>query len=441
MNEPAVNSTASARREKGVRSSFRERYEKLLNLAESLREHRDQIVRAAVHDIQFTVKDVAAEVDISIDRLRMFAEAKSILEEREPLGGEGSFVSLMLSYNGSTWLNTAITSIYMVENRVNVKFSSKGSTLSALTESIYKPIFGDDVRFSRERGKDFLERALKDPNVSSIVVFGSDDTVLPYEQAVRLSGKKLIFEGPGQDPFIVFADADLQLAMNDLVASKFYYSGQTCVAPKRIFIHRSVYEEFLERFRERVRTLVVGAPEDARTDISPVASSLAVNRIREQLRDAVKNGARIIEGGEIVGNLIYPTIVRDATDAMLGMREEVFGPVAFTSPFDTKEEVVARAKNHKYGLRAALFGGKEAEEAAKELVGEPYCHPVPEYTFGKFGTIALNQTRSESWRGALVTKPIGGYGRSGWTWETLDGTWRMKQGPKLLSVETSVPAH
>jgi succinate-semialdehyde dehydrogenase/glutarate-semialdehyde dehydrogenase len=343
----------------------------------------------------------------------------------------------MLSYNGSTWLNTAITSIYMVGNRVDVKFSSKGSSLSALTESIYKPIFGDAIHFSREKGKDFLERALKAPDVSSIVVFGSDENVLPYEEAVRRSGKKLVFEGPGQDPFIVFEDADLDMAMKDLVASKFYYSGQTCVAPKRIFIHRSVYDEFLQEFQARVRALVVGAPEDVRTDVSPVASTLAVNRIREQLRDAVKRGAKIIQGGDIDGNLIQPTIVRDATDVMLGMQQEVFGPVAFTSPFETKDEVVARAKNNRYGLRAALFGGKEAKEAADELVGESYCHPVPGYTFGKFGTIALNQPRSSSWRGALVTKAVGGYGYSGWIWETVDGSFAIKQGPKLLSIETS----
>ena len=418
-------------------SAFSVRYGKLLQLAENLRKHRDEIVAAAVHDIQFTVKDIAGEVDVSVDRLKMFAEAQPVLEGRHPLGGDGSSVALMLSYNGSTWLNTAITSIYMVGNRVDVKFSSKGSSLSALTESIYKPIFGDAIHFSREKGKDFLERALKAPDVSSIVVFGSDENVLPYEEAVRRSGKKLVFEGPGQDPFIVFEDADLDMAMKDLVASKFYYSGQTCVAPKRIFIHRSVYDEFLQEFQARVRALVVGAPEDVRTDVSPVASTLAVNRIREQLRDAVKRGAKIIQGGDIDGNLIQPTIVRDATDVMLGMQQEVFGPVAFTSPFETKDEVVARAKNNRYGLRAALFGGKEAKEAADELVGESYCHPVPGYTFGKFGTIALNQPRSQSWRGALVTKAVGGYGYSGWIWETVDGSFAIKQGPKLLSIETS----
>jgi betaine-aldehyde dehydrogenase len=430
---------ARAGKGSGYRSGFDERYRKLLDLAESLGKHRDRIVQAAVRDIQFTVKDSELEVDTSIDRLRMFAEARPILEGRRPLGGDGSSVSLMLSYNGSAWLNTAITSIFMVGNRLNVKFSSKGSGLSALTESIYKPIFGNDVRFTRESGKGFMERSLKDPGISAVVAFGSDDNILPYEKAFRESGKKLVFEGPGQDPFIVFHDADLELAMSDLMTSKFAYSGQTCVAPKRIFVHRSIYDAFLERFEGRVRKLSVGSAEDVGTDVSPVASTLAVARIREQLRDAVEKGAKIVEGGKISGRLISPTIVRDAADGMLGMREEVFGPVAFTSPFDTKDEVVARAKDNKYGLRAALFGGEEASAAARELVGEPYCHPVPSYTFGKFGTIALNQTRGESWRGSFVTRPVGGYGYSGWIWETVDGAFRIKQGPKLLSVETSVP--
>ncbi len=79
----------------------------------------------------------------------------------------------MLSYNGSSWLNTATTSLYMAGNRVNVKFSSKGSGLSVLTGSIYKPIFGDDIRFTREGGKEFMKRSLEDPGVSAVVAFGS----------------------------------------------------------------------------------------------------------------------------------------------------------------------------------------------------------------------------------------------------------------------------
>ena len=420
-----------------MRTSYEERYEKVLDLAEAIGKRRGEIIAQAVRDIRFTVRDTANEVDIAVDRLKMYAEARSFLEGRRPLGGDGSSVSLMLSYNGSAWLNTAITSIWMVGNRVNVKFSSKGTGLCDLTEYLYRPIFGGGIRFHRGNGKNFLESSLRDPSVSAVVIFGFDENVLPYEEAFRRTGKKLIFEGPGQDPFIVFPDADLPLALSDLMTAKFMYSGQTCTAPKRIFVHRSVYEEFLDRFEERAARLIVGEPEEERTDVSPVASGLAVARIRAQLSDAVAKGAKIVLGGKIEGNLIHPTIVRDAADDMLGMREEVFGPVAFTSPFDTKEEVVRRAKDHKYGLRAAVFGGREAKETAEGLAGEPYCHPVPGYTFGKFGTIALNQTRAESWKGAFVVKAVGGYGYSGWIWETADGAFRIKQGPKLLSLETA----
>ena len=420
-----------------MRMPYDERFRNVLDLADAIGKRRDAIIAQAVRDIGFTVRDTAKEVDIAVDRLGMYEEARPFLEGRGPLGGEGSSVSLMLSYNGSAWLNTAITSIYMVGNRVDVKFSSKGTGICDLTESLYRPIFGDDIRFYRGSGKSFVENSLKDPSTSAVVIFGFDENVLPYEEAFRRSGKKLVFEGPGQDPFIVFADADLELALADLMTAKFMYSGQTCTAPKRIFVQRSIYGEFLDRFEERAARLIVGRPEDERTDVSPVASSLAVDRIREQLAEALARGAKIVLGGGIEGNTIHPTIVRDATDDMLGMREEVFGPVAFTSPFDTKEEVLRRAKEHKYGLRAAVFGGTEAEETAKELAGGPYCHPVPGYTFGKFGTVALNQTRAESWRGAFVVKAVGGYGYSGWIWETVNGAFRIKQGPKLLSLETA----
>ena len=171
-----------------------------------------------------------------------------------------------------------------------------------------------------------------------------------------------------------------------------------------------------------------------------MASDLAVAQIKASLEDAVLKGVKVLAGGRIEGNLVHPTVLRDATDDMLGMREEVFGPVAFTTPFSTREEVLARARNHKYGLRALRSSAAgRPRQVARELKGEDYCHPVPDYTFGKFGTVSLNEPRAVSWRGALVVKPAGGYGYSGWIWETVDGRFQIKQGPKLISLETSTP--
>ncbi len=420
--------------------SYDQRLGKIDDLCDSITKNRDEIVRLAVEELNFTARDSSYEVDIVIDRLKMFAEARPILENRVPLGGMDSRISLMLSYNGSSWLNTAIISIYMTGNKVNVRFSSKGKSLMDLTEKMYRPIFGDGIRFFSGGGKDFLEKSLHDPKIPATVVFGFDENIVPYRDLCRQRGKKLVFEGPGQDPFIVFPNADMDLVFRDLMNAKFWYSGQTCTAPKRIFVQRSIYDSFIDELTGKVSKLKAGDPRSPATDISPVASNLAVSRIAAQIEQAVHKGATLTIGGKIEGNLIHPTVVKNATDDMLGMQEEVFGPVIFSSPFDTAMEVINRASNHKYGLRAAVFGGADASRTAAALKGEDYCHPVPDYTFGKFGTVTLNETRAVSWRGAFVTKPIGGYGYSGWIWETAEGISQMKQGPKLLSIETSSEA-
>jgi betaine-aldehyde dehydrogenase len=418
--------------------AFAERLDRIFALREALRRNRERMAALAMKNLMFTPRDSLTEVDVTVDRLALY-EGADFLKGRVPLRGRGSSVALLLSYNGSAWLSTAITSVFVVGNRVRVKFSSKGADVMALTEEMYRPIFGEDVTFYSGSGRAFIEESLRDKDTAAVIVFGFDETVLPYEEAFRRTGKTLVFEGPGQDPFIVFPDADMSFALDDLMTAKFMYSGQTCTAPKRIFVHRSVYEEFLERFVERVRGLVVGDPADPKTDVTPVASRVAVERIRRQLEEAASRGGRVLAGGRIEGTLVFPTVVRDATDDMLGMREEVFGPVAFTTSFETEEEVLRRARDHRYGLRAAVFGGEAAGRAARALAGEPYCHPVPGYTFGTFGTVALNETRAESWKGAFVVKAVGGYGYSGWIWETADGRFHIKQGPKLLRLETSVP--
>ena len=420
--------------------TFDQRFEKIQKLIRGLRQRRDQMIAQAALDLRFAAKDTAHEVDLTLERLETFITLRESLTSRRPLGGPDSWVAVTLSYNGSAWLNLVITAAYMAGNQVLVKFSSKGAGLMGLMEEIYRPIFGNAIRFYRARGKAFMKEALKNPDCSAVVFFGFDQHVLPYQEAFRQSGKKFIFEGPGADPFIVFPDADLQVALADLMAAKFAYSGQTCTAPKRIFIHKAIYEQFLKMIAAKVEGLLVGDARDRSVDVTSLASNLAVDRIKAALAEAVAKGAKILAGGKIEGNLVYPTVIQNATDDMLGMKEEVFGPVLFTSSFSEREVVVARAKNHQYGLRASVYGGDEATLTAAALRGEKYCHPVPDYTFGKFGTVSLNEPRAQSWRGALVTKAVGGYGYSGWIWETVDERFQIKQGPKLIHLETSTPA-
>jgi betaine-aldehyde dehydrogenase len=416
-----------------------ERFARAHLLREEIKANKDKMVYTAVRDTGFTFRECAMEVDVILTRLDGFKEMLPTFAERQPICGPDQEVALILPYNGSAWLNVAIVSIYLVGNRVRVKFASRGSEIAHFTESLYKPIFGDAIRFDYSRGRSFLENVISDSQTPAICLFGTDRYAWQYLESTRAHQKKFVFEGPGKDPFIVLPGADLEAAARELAFTKYLYAGQTCTAPERVYLHESIHDDFLELFVEYSRAVKMGDPADPATEMGPVASQRAIETIKAQLEEAVARGGRIVLGGKIEGNLVYPTVVVDAQQDMLGMQNESFGPVAFVSSFSTEEEALQLAGDNRYGLRAAVYGGEE--EAAKlgaELVGEPYCHPVTEMTFGRFGTVSVNQPRSESWVGAFVSKPVGGYGYSGWIWETVEGEFILKQGPKLLSLETSL---
>jgi succinate-semialdehyde dehydrogenase/glutarate-semialdehyde dehydrogenase len=419
---------------------FAARMEKVQELTRSLVLHRDEVIATAATDIGFTVRDSTREVDNTIERLPAFAEAVGLLSGRRPIARAEQTVGL-LPYDGSSWLNIAIVSIWLVGNHVRVKFSSKTSRVARLSAEIYRPIFGDDIQFDYRPGKEFLDWAIDSPEVAAIVIFGSDRHILPYQDRVREEGRKLVFEGPGNDPFIVLDGADLEQTVAALVDAKFVNSGQTCTAPERVFVQAGIHDRFLEALVDRMLSARVGDPMDPSTQVAPLASDLAVDNVQAQLADAAAKGGRILCGGRVQGRLVTPTVVAGATLKMLGMRREIFGPVAFVARFERPAEALAMARDNLYGLRAEVWGEPEAAaRVGDELVGKPYLEEVPDFVFGRFGTVSVNQPRSASWRRAFITRPVGGYGYSGWVWESGDGELVLKQGPKLLSLETSVPA-
>lgn len=417
--------------------TLEKRIEQVHQLVEAISLHRDQLIKTAVKDAGFTLRECRIEVDMNLDNLRGFDEMVTVFSERQPVCRPDQEVALLLPYNGSAWLNTAILSIFLVGNRVRVKFATRGSEISRFTESLYTPIFGDNIRFEYANGKNFLESAMSNPNIPAICLFGSDDHALQYQNSVKKFGKKFIFEGPGKDPFVVLPGADVDVAAKELSFSKYIYAGQTCTAPERVYVHESLHDAFVERFVELSREVKTGDPADPNTEMGPVASERAIENIKAQLKDAVDKGARVALGGRIDGHMVYPTVVVGATREMLGVREETFGPVSFISTFRDTDEAMRLVRDNRYGLRASVYGDERAVSFGNELVGEPYCHPVEKMVFGTFGTVGVNQGRSESWKKAFVSKPVGGYGYSGWIWETIDEKFTLKQGPKLLSIETS----
>ncbi|KAL2209587.1 aldehyde dehydrogenase [Sarocladium strictum] len=171
--------------------------------------------------------------------------------------------------------------------------------------------------------------------------------------------KKLSLELGGNAPFIVFDDADLDVAVAAAVTSKFKSSGQTCVCSNRIFVQKGVYEEFLKRLRSAVEKFQVGSGFDEKTTHGPLISSVAVKRLDGLVKEATDAGAKIEIGGSPLSNqganFFAPTIISNVTSSMRLVSDEIFGPIAPVFSFDDEEAIVQTANKCDVGLASYIF--------------------------------------------------------------------------------------
>lgn len=170
--------------------------------------------------------------------------------------------------------------------------------------------------------------------------------------------KRVSFELGGQAPFIVFADADLDAAVDNAVVAKMRSMGESCVAANRIYVHQSIVEEFTKRLASKMSSLKVGNGLDEGVNVGPLVESAAVEKVARHVADATEKGAAIVTGGQRGANVGYffqPTVLAHVTDSMLVTQEETFGPVAAVLSFDTEEEVIERANDTRHGLAAYYF--------------------------------------------------------------------------------------
>jgi succinate-semialdehyde dehydrogenase/glutarate-semialdehyde dehydrogenase len=170
--------------------------------------------------------------------------------------------------------------------------------------------------------------------------------------------KKLSLELGGNAPFIVFDDADLDRAVDGILASKYRNAGQTCVCANRIYVQAGVYEEIAKRLVAKVEAMKVGDGFADGVTQGPLIDSSAVEKVQEHIADATAHGAKVIAGGKphaLGGTFFEPTVVRDVTQSMRFATEETFGPVAPLFRFESEEEVIGMANDTIFGLAAYFF--------------------------------------------------------------------------------------
>ena len=170
--------------------------------------------------------------------------------------------------------------------------------------------------------------------------------------------KKVSLELGGNAPFIVFDDADLDAAIDGVMASKYRNAGQTCVCANRIYVQDGVYDAFAEKMAAAVGELKVGSGFDDGISQGPLINAAAIEKVESLVADAVAKGAKVVVGGarhELGGTFYTPTILTDVTNDMACASEEIFGPVAPLYRFSDEADVIEQANDTPYGLAAYFY--------------------------------------------------------------------------------------
>lgn len=236
------------------------------------------------------------------------------------------------------------------------------------------------------------EHLIASPIPKKVSLTGSTPVGKLLQRLASETLKRCTMELGGHAPVIVFDDADMEKALDVLIAAKFRNAGQVCTSPTRFYIQENVYERFTAGFVERSRRIVVGNGLDEATQMGPLITERRLDMMDAFVRDAVEKGASVTLGGQRLdrkGYFYAPTVLKDVTDDARVMSEEPFGPLAQLTPFKSVDEVIARANSLPFGLAAYLFTTNgstasavgEALEAGVVGVNHTSVHE-PETPFG-----------------------------------------------------------
>lgn len=323
-----------------------------------------------------------------------------ILTTREPLG----VVAAITPFNFPLALSCSKIAPALAAGNTLVHKPASDTPLTALAlaqvaldagvpDGVYNLIMGP--------GGSLGDALVRNPKVEKVAFTGSTDV----GQGIMRSGadtmKHLTMELGGKSPNIVFADADMDAALQAAFWGIFWNKGEVCVAGSRILVERSIYAEFVERLSRMANEAVLGDPLDPATQIGPIASRAEYDKVLRYVQAGKDSAARLTAGGgtrqiDGKGLFIEATVFADATNDMAISREEIFGPVVPVIPFEGEEEAIRIANDTPYGLAAGIQTGDigRALRLADRI---------------KAGTVWLN-----TWHKYHPNAPFGGFKMSGY---------------------------
>ncbi len=351
----------------------RERGEILRRAFEAISERAEELALLMTLEMGKALAESRAEISYAAEFFRWFSEEAVRIHGRYMVNttGKGRILTMrqpvgpcvfVTPWNFPTAMGTRKIAPAIAAGCTMVVKPAKQTPLSmlALAQILQEAGLPDGVLnvITASHSGEVIEPLLKDPRTRKLSFTGSTEVGRKLieqsaEQVLRVS-----MELGGNAPFVVFADADLDAAVEGAMLAKMRNVGEACTAANRFHVHESLAEEFARRMAERMGALKVGRGSDPDTDVGPLIDDAQRGKVAELVDDARQRGARVLLGGEPLGDRGYfyaPTVLSGVPQDARLLDEEIFGPVAPVATFSTDEQAIEAANRTEYGLVAYVY--------------------------------------------------------------------------------------
>lgn len=360
--------------------SLEQRAKVVKAIGKALIDHKEELAALIVDEMGKPPKEARQEIDLCAGICDYTAEhgpKKLADEERKPGNGERGFITyspMGVIYGIQPWnfpayqvVRYSIATI-MAGNSVLLKHAENVTGSGLLLEKIYREAgLPENVFRTLVISHDVSDEVIAHKAVRGVTLTGSDTAGRKVAAKAAENLKKTVLELGSNDAFLVLDDADLDVAVDTCVTGRVFNGGQTCVAAKRFVVTEANYEAFKERFVAKMKSLKVGPPNQNDTDVGPMARIDLRDTLHEQVEKSVKNGAKILCGGEKPAGkgAFYPvTVLDDVTPGQPAYDDELFGPVAALIRAKDDEDAMRIANDSRYGLGGGIIS-KDTKRATQ----------------------------------------------------------------------------
>jgi succinate-semialdehyde dehydrogenase / glutarate-semialdehyde dehydrogenase len=369
------------------------------------KERSTELAEIIVREMGKPIDQALGEVDFAGDIYRFYADNAESLMADEPIElseGEGTAVIRRSPFGVLLGIMPWNFPYYQVArfagpnlvigNTILLKHAPQCPESAAAMQKIFEEAGAPEGAYENIYAtNEQVERVIADPRLHGVSVTGSERAGAAVAAIAGRNLKKVVLELGGSDPFILLGAEDVGAAAQQAAQSRLDNAGQSCNAAKRFIVADELYDEFLAKFTEQLSGTKPGDPTSEDTAVGPLSSQAAADRLEDQVKRAVENGAELVVGGRRDGNFFEPTILTGIKPGDEASQEEFFGPVAQVYRVGSEEEAVELANQTPFGLGSYLMttDKEQAERVADQIeAGMVYVNLVgadaPELPFGGF---------------------------------------------------------